>query len=410
MSIASRITSIENNIRNAYHGLESIGLDTSNVDKNIENISAVLDDFYDTLPKVSGSGTNINLTPTLKGRITSQIKGDTLQDGTPTPTSPVAIQSVTGNQVVSVCGKNLFNKDLAVGGINSTTGANITNAKRLRTVGYIDISSSTTYTINCTATKTIQGVVYEYDENEGFLQLLSSTFTTFPFTFTTSANAKKIRFVFKDINETNMATTDMSNIQLEFGSTATTYETFNKDTYSINLGTIELNKIGTYQDYISGTPDNWVINRQIGSIILNGNEDNWSTQQTGTNNWYYRCLLTTNANTTENVRNQLKCNRYSYTQVYTNNTNNGIYIGANEVRIRYGTEDTISNYKIWLSSNNVKITYVLATPTTTPITNQELITQLNNWYYAMSKNGQTNISVDGSLPAILDVSALKGEE
>ena len=39
----------------------------------------------------------------------NEIQGDTLQNGTPTPSSPVPIQSVTGLQNVEVCGKNLFN-------------------------------------------------------------------------------------------------------------------------------------------------------------------------------------------------------------------------------------------------------------------------------------------------------------
>ena len=38
-----------------------------------------LDSIYASLPKVSGTGSNIQLTPTKKGRITSQINGDTFQ-------------------------------------------------------------------------------------------------------------------------------------------------------------------------------------------------------------------------------------------------------------------------------------------------------------------------------------------
>ena len=43
------------------------------------NYATELDNIYDELPKVSGTGTSINLTPTLKGRITSQMNGDTEQ-------------------------------------------------------------------------------------------------------------------------------------------------------------------------------------------------------------------------------------------------------------------------------------------------------------------------------------------
>lgn len=516
-----------------------------------------LENIYQNLPKVSGSGSNIQLTPTRKGRITSQINGDTFQ------------QTYTG--------KNLFNKELAVGGINSTTGANITNSKRLRTVGYIDISSSTTYTISCTSTKTIQGVVYEYDENEEFLQLLSSTFTTFPFTFTTSANAKKIRFVFKDINETNMAITDMTNIQLELGSSATsyepyvggiaspnpsypqtiqsvtglqnvsvcgknridntnlnydysnvgsqynslstietgirytttssgtpvvtfklmdltpyigktirlkstfgnggtiriarsrenaqyitgdvststsgetisfvvpenlgehkylcyslkittttassvdftnliltidnedmTYEAFSGETYPINLGTIELNEIDNYKNYIVGTPNNWSITGQPKIMILDGTETWWYDSR-DTANYSYRCTRQGHI-----IASTLLCSHYPYASITNSNTNQGIDVRDQsnnwQIRIRWGQQDTIENFQEWLSNHNVKLLYVSTTEDTTPITDETLISQLNAWYYAMSKNGQTNISVDGNLPAILDVSALKYTE
>ena len=56
----------------------------------------------------------------------------------------------------------------------------------------------------------------------------------------------------------------------------------------------------------------------------------------------------------------------------------------------------------------LKFIMYLETPTYEEITNTNLIEELEKTKN-MSYNGQTNISVSGNLPMILDVTALKGE-
>jgi hypothetical protein len=111
----------------------------------------------------------------------------------------------------------------------------------------------------------------------------------------------------------------------------------------------------------------------------------------------------------------------SYEQKATNgefnslvaNVNYGIELSASEtaftIRIKDTNYDDINQFKTWLASNNVELLYVLATPTYTEITNENLVNELNELEKMMSYNGQTNISVNGNLPMILDVTALKGE-
>ena len=103
MSIASRIQEMETHIGNAYTSIDNLGIDISNTNKNIYNISPLLDTFYESLPKVSGIGSNLSLSPTMVGKIKlNEIQGDTLQDGTPTPDTPVEIQNVTGLQNIII--------------------------------------------------------------------------------------------------------------------------------------------------------------------------------------------------------------------------------------------------------------------------------------------------------------------
>ena len=555
MSIANRITSMENNIRNAYHGLESVVLDTSNIDKNIENISAILDDFYDTLPKVSGSGSNISLSPTKKGRITSQINGDTFQqtytgknlfnidavtevtngtltDGvisivsnqlncvakfptitlpagtyyisadikkesgskqvrnlndstqayeevenptlttsyqryvfkytysssknlnsiligftnaagvcniknimvstssdatyekfvggtaSPNPEFPQNIESVTGTQNITVCGKNLFKDTLRQGTYN-----NLNDNRRVSSLGTIYLYAGTTYTFSTD----LDVSTYRYGlqlKSTPYLNGVGDRFydsgwrASSTFSFTPTADGYFLITISSrsETQQTVITPSDMQNVklQIEKGSTATTYEAYSGNDYIIHLGNIELNKIGDYKDYITGTPDNWSIVNQIGTKTYNGsNTENWfvqlKTYRIG--DFDGKPFASFDADNPLLYMNYFKwgngtATNYKYGACWYILNGTQLVVQKDE----NPNSTTLAEFKTWLGTHNLKAVYPLATPTTTPITDTTLINDLNNFYYAMSKNGETNISVDGDLPIILDVSALKGEE
>ena len=128
MAISDRLTKLSEDITSAYKSINDLG-GTIPAHKNTENISVAIDSIYNRLPKVSGTGSDITLTPTLKGRLGSVLKGDTLQDGTPTPDNEVPIQCVEGIQNISVYGKNLFDKDGT--NFDGHTGINNFNGKQI---------------------------------------------------------------------------------------------------------------------------------------------------------------------------------------------------------------------------------------------------------------------------------------
>ena len=70
MSIATRINAIEEHIGNAYDKLEDLGIDLTNVNKNINNIAEMLDTVYEDYPKVTGQGTELTLNGTKAGKLT----------------------------------------------------------------------------------------------------------------------------------------------------------------------------------------------------------------------------------------------------------------------------------------------------------------------------------------------------
>ena len=396
-----------------------------------------LDSIYASLPKVSGTGSNIQLTPTKKGRITSQINGDTLQDGTPTPDTPVEIQSVTGLQKINVCGKNLF--DIADGTYtNSSSGrtASITFTNgimtnfehnfsgnfgikiQLRTP--IILKANQSYTRG-TNSNYVYPYITLYDVNSQVIDSMTASNNGVK-TFTPTEQ-KEVHYIFLWF-QYNLTYTELKPM-MNVGSTLETFEKYDGETYTIHLGNMKLKKKGDYQDYISGTPNNWVKNNKIGNIIFNGTEtwSNASSIASGTSRFLYLDDTVYNSRNNNDNTVYVSSNKFiglSWKEIYSTDTttknavanynNDASASGRIVIRIDSTYANTVETFKTWLSSNNVEVDYVLATPTTTPITDTTLINDLNNFYYAMSKNGQTNISVDGNLPIILDVSALKGEE
>ena len=110
------------------------------------------------------------------------------------------------------------------------------------------------------------------------------------------------------------------------------------------------------------------LERRIAKQIYNGTET-WTLVNAGTANWYYQVQ-------SSSVSNQIVTlsSHYPMGLVYGANTINGILaIGAGYIRIRWGTEDTIANFKVWLVSQNAQGTpltvyYDLLTRTRVPLT------------------------------------------
>lgn len=177
--------------------------------------------------------------------------------------------------------------------------------------------------------------------------------------------------------------------------------------YSINLGTLELCKIGDYQDYIYKNNGNWYKKAKVVKMMLDGSETNYAYSDSGTGGI---ALVSFPIN-------DMKSGDYleGLCDYFHNDKSgkalNSIRFGANDKRIYFYISNTIFNslndFKTWLSTHNTIVYYVLDTPTYTQITDTTLINQLNNLEKAMSYKNQTNISqVNANLPFILNVTAL----
>ena len=395
---------------------------------------------WNNLPKVVGSGTSITLNNTLEAPMKIDLKGNTQQNGTPTPDSPVDIKSVTGNQVISVYGKNLFDLDWVVyrttNGITATKGEDciILNGTATSTA-YINITfpsnitniiDTTPHTWFCKTTQSISKIQIQRDTG-GVINIIN------PITTTKSTFGNTLTGGYIEIASGTQLTNCKVYIDARKGILSLDnyiFEPYQGQNYSIRLGNIELNKIGTYQDRIFkaidgdsfyDTLDNttknsldsgsWYKYGAIGKVVLDGSEDWVYTTQVGTSS-YYRFEnqdFRTNNCLVHSVYISDKF-KYGNWDIGYNAISNTTGANTNRLWITIDTTlmsgATVNDFKTWLSTHNTEVYYQLATPTYTKITDTNLISDLNNLHNLKSYNDTTNISVDGDLPMIIDVSAL----
>jgi len=308
-------------------------------------------------------------------------------------------------------GKNLFDYST-----NIIENANIDSSNmRIITdnsckLGYVKCKPNTTYTIS---RRSPMANRFFYATSES-LPTISTTLlsangiandTTTSFTFTTPQNANYIivRFIY---NTTQDYETYAKTIQIEEGSTATTYEPYQTpQTYQLSLGEYEFAKIGNYVDTIEYDIDEDKVykNENIGKKIYTGeSSENWSIWQG---------IILIDDTTIKN----LGTSNLNFYLNYFRNVSSIAYIGSNtgqRLHIQLSNAGlseitSVSAWKTWLSTHNLEFVYV-CNETKIPITGT-LKDQIKALYYSHSFNGTTIIEIDGQLPLVLKVRALKGE-
>lgn len=340
-------------------------------------------------------GDNLLLTNTSNLVIKNiELEGNMLQDETPEPTSPVPIQVITGDNTITFMGKNLI--DISDGnwelGSWGTDGSATSSNQNARGIPYISCKPNTRYTIS-TNTPITNIRFNEYDANKNHIQRDAESITN-SFTITTGANTYYLRWSF-NYNNSSTVTQDILNsidLQMEVGSGATTYTPYQLQTQLISLGDIELTRMASSIDRIYKDNNKWWLEKNVRKDVSNGTE-NWSVVNTGTDNWYYKRGINSRYRTTAVISNM-----YNYLgEIKNDNTIQGISLSyatstSSTIKIRYGTEDTIDNFKTFLSNNNL-ITYCrYYEPVITEITDATLVQQLNNIANFNTCNGLTQIS------------------
>lgn len=254
--------------------------------------------------------------------------------------------------------KNLFDGLTTKGSYNTVTGKVDTTIYNMwRNTNPIGVNPNNDYVFSLSGTAlSVSFRVFYYDINKMYI----STGTTTNGKFITPADCYYVNW-----HSTALYTNypnGLTNAMIEKGSTPTDYEPY----YDI-----ELCKIDTYEDKIYSSNGRFYLEKNIDKVVLNGTQPTGFVRNTGTSNWYY-VFVNLTQNTPSDNGAYIISSHYKGNAIYNSNTNTGICATttSKELRIRYGEEDTIANFKNWLSTHNVLVYYVLTTPTTTEITQE----------------------------------------
>lgn len=304
----------------------------------------------------------------------------------PVDNTHLVVKAVGTPEVLSVGGKNLF--DVATvgieqGTISSLDGGNPSSAStyRVRTAGYVPVKPSTQYTLSAVidgytsgSSRGIFVLEYETDAVTGYTGDTSGWQPPNGYTFTTGATTNYIRIVFAKASTSSTTTvpSDISNVQLEYGSSATAFEPYREpQTASVE----NLFGVGDYkdeQDIISG-----LLTHKVGMQVFDGTESEWSYDSTY-GRVIFRPLPNFSSTGTRDI--QLACthfvSKYNTEQI-SNLTVGDFYNGSSNGIVFHISQTSLEDWKSYLAAQYaagtpVIVLYPLAEETTESVTAQPI--------------------------------------
>jgi len=346
-------------------------------------------------------------------------------------------------------GKNIIDQmSPYVQGYIHSDGTIVNSSSSVTATEYFPAEAETTYTISWTVVQsgtTVRKIAF-YNSSKTIIG--RSGDCTNGGTITTPQNTAFVRFYLNrsdGMNAADAPLTYIKDIQMEKGSTPTSYEeytgaapspspdfpqaiqtvtgsqtvTIAGTSYTVDLGSIELCKLGTYQDYIWKDGGDWKIHKATGKTTadvtvnaLNGTTS--GTTQTSSHGAFFIFNSTLSGAKTAIISTNLG--------VYKLDANVVGNAGANAMEDgtmcnRQGTNDRLyfrNTALIGKTGNAVKslltstgtganVYYSLDTPTDTTITDAGLIAQLEAVAEAMAEDGKPSIVTPAgtNLPAII---------
>ena len=380
--------------------------------EELEKENAYLNNLVEqAFDKKEVEGEELSINDTIEAKMNVSLYGNTKQNGEPTPVTPVEIQRVTGNNSVSITGKNLLPNNLknqTIGGVTFTNNNNSSFSLKGTSIRGIGVNICNNITLKAnkytfSANHIPTGVFISLD-NKGYSMLNSNTLKI-SFTLTEDTTYNKC-FLWI---EQGITLDDTFEVQLEIGN-QTEYKPYQNTKYPISLGNIELCKIGNYQDYFYKNNNKWYKREVIGSLTLDGL--NWTAEKIS--NDIYRMASTNSIFKGENEVSKISelfCNIYkkgSANTTYLKQT--GINLYKNFIYVydsNYNTSTSVDSFKTMLKEKNAILYGILSEPRDIEITDTTLISQLEALKTAMSYTEQTNISqINNDIPFILKVTAL----
>ena len=383
----------------AYDIAQTTGYSTSQIMSQKATTDALdtLHDLLDGMPSdfFSGAatelaeGASITLTTPLELKSIG-FEGNTTQQDTPAPSPdhPQNVEIVTGSQVINVCGKNLVDTSAAtVGYIVRAADGELRENANYSASDWIPVKAGEQYYQSNSDT----WYSCYYDSSKNFLAQINNNLIT-------PSQDGYIRISWNNENT--------NSVMVEHGSSATEYEPYQGNSYALDLGNIEMCKIGSYQDkiYQDGNGD-WYLHKDIGNHTFDGSE-NW--QLSGTDRLVLARTTIGAKGSTDNLFSNIAVPNYNYGA-----NNNECYIGGSNIifsKMYYNGSliTSTSSWTTYLANNNSPFYFPLATATDTQITDATLVSQLEALASATMYDGTTTLaSTSENLPVIINVETLK---
>ena len=309
--------------------------------------------------------------------------------------------------VLTTTGKNLFdNKILANYIIGEKDGGYIIDCYKLYQQPYIlEKPLIGTFTFTYTAKEEVGGnnprFLFYFNDGttlQSYNGQTSKEYETYSITIN-NKSITKIGATYSNLNNIKWIIKKDS-IQLEQGSTATSYEPYKSNILTVNED-VELRGIGDVQDTLDLITGEKV--ERIGEFVLNGNDETWDLAQDRVNTMRLNCY---SLNIPIGVNGSLlKTDKFPY-QSPTTGDQEGAVMGGGAVspkvpsisilKTRLPSSD-IDGFKQWLSQNPITVQYQLATESIKTVDLMPSGTHPSTTPYCW-KNGLIQLSSSGLLP------------
>jgi hypothetical protein len=206
---------------------------------------------------------------------------------------------------------------------------------------------------------------------------------------------------------------DYTNVQIEEGTTATSYEPYQAKDY-----TIQTSPLRSLPNGVKDTIEADGIHRRVGRVVLDGTQPleivNWRPTETSVG-WVYPRSITNNKKQTEGVINNILCNKLkavSYAYLFGNTVDEGINIVTQSndyglvIKIKDTSLTTANAINTYLSSNPITVQYELETEVIESLTQNQANTMLDI-IKTGSYEGTTNIYTDEDVKPTMEVGYYK---
>lgn len=339
-----------------------------------------------TVQLVSGNAADYDFEPYVGGQ------------PSPNPDYPQTVQSVTGQQTVTVASVNLFDKSTIVSGYLNASGDILANPDWYYS-DYIPVIPGESYTISGFSVDAIAPHECFYDANKSFVSSIAHKRGTTTIVVPDGCYYIRLNLFYR----LSTGDDEPSRCQFEKGTTATFYTDYYRKSYQIDLGDIQLRKLRyAYGDRIY-YDDGWKLRTVINKKVINGSET--TIDRTGANVFRFTQLLNNSAD--KAVVGYGLCDHFIYNSVQTNVTGT---ITVGEFAIQNGDHpffkistliDTVADCRAWFAEHNTAIYYPLVNARTTEIADTNLIAQLEAIRSDRLGRGNFTIEIDsnGSLSA-----------